>query len=252
MKFYERFETGQVFMPMMPILARVDGRAFHTFCKGLNRPYDERLIGLMTDVTRFLVEQTNATVGYTQSDEITLAWSNQEAKSEMFFGGKKFKVISIVSSLTTLMFNHLLEEWLPEKADKLPIFDCRVWQVPNLDEACNVFVWREQDAVRNSLQMAAQSIYSHNELHNKNAANLHDMLMEKGINWNDYPSRFKRGTYIRRTEKTSVIHPAELANLPEKHNARINPDMKFTRNVIEEIDLKPLSKFEDKVSILFS
>src|SRR5579859_3955752 len=150
MKRYESAEAGRRLMPLVPALARLDGRAFHSFVRGLERPYDRRLSDLMIDTATFLVRETNAVVGYTQSDEITLAWVAEEFEARIFFDGRVQKMASVLAALCTAHFNRRLPACLPpEYADRLPVFDCRVWSVPTLEEAANTFVWRERDATMN-------------------------------------------------------------------------------------------------------
>jgi len=156
MKLLEGEEAKRKFMPVLPICVRLDGKSFHSFCKGLKRPFDKRLSELMVDTTKFLVEESNALVGYTQSDEITLIIYSEDYKSQVYFDGRIQKIVSVLSSAATAFFNSKLSEYLPEKANLLPKFDCRAWQVPNKVEAVNVLVWREQDAIKNSISMAAQ------------------------------------------------------------------------------------------------
>jgi|TARA_Y100000034_G_scaffold131983_1_gene193901 tRNA(His) 5'-end guanylyltransferase len=215
MKFYESFGGDSLLMPRIPTLARLDGKAFHTFCKGLERPYDARLGGLMQSVTAFLIKETNPVIGYTQSDEITLIWLNEERDSMIFFDGRIHKMVSVLAALATAQFNKLLPNAIPEKADKLPVFDCRVWNVPNKGEAVNNLVWREQDATRNSISMAAQANYSHQELQGKKTNEMHDMLHAKGINWNNYSDAQKRGVYMRREtyEKSPGVMRTRVATL---------------------------------------
>jgi len=249
MKWYEKRYAPSV-MPLLPILARVDGRSFSKFTKGLKRPYDERLSNLMVEVTKFLVEETNARCGYTQSDEISLVWLTEDPDAEIFFGGKLTKMISIIGSLATAYFNRKLSEFLPEKQNTMPIFDNRVWEVPAHYEAANYFVWREQDATRNSVQMAARSFYSHAECHGKNSSELQEMVFQKGQNWNDYPRFFKRGTYVRRRTLERKLTPDELTLLPEKHHARENPDMIVKRSIVAAEDFPPLTKIANRAEVL--
>jgi tRNA(His) 5'-end guanylyltransferase len=198
MKFYEGRFTNEVLMPMIPVMARLDGRSFSRFTKGLARPYDERLSNLMQQTTRYLVDATGARAGYTQSDEISLVWLQNSPDSDIFFSGKLTKMVSVLASMCSVYFNKHLSELLPEKSDQSPVFDCRVWNVPLEYEACNCLIWREMDATRNSVSMAARSFYSHKELHGKNSSQMQEMMFQKGQNWNDYPSFFKRGTYVFR------------------------------------------------------
>jgi len=230
MKLYEGAEAGRRFMPKLPILARLDGRSFHSFCRGLKRPFDEDFKKLMVSTTKFLVEETNAIVGYRQSDEITLLWYSDDPKSQVFFDGRIMKMTSTLAALATARFNRKLSHYLPDKAHLMPTFDCRVWQVPTLEEAANVFLWREQDATRNSIQAAGQAHFSHKQLHGKDTKDIQEMLFqEKGINWNDYPAWAKRGTWVRRERVVRPFTTAEIEKLPAKHEARRNPALQVER-----------------------
>jgi tRNA(His) 5'-end guanylyltransferase len=124
---------------------RLDGKGFSKFTKGLKRPYDERLSNLMVETTKYLVKETNANCGYTQSDEITLVWYSDSYESKIYFDGRLFKMISDLASMCSVYFNRQLPNFLPEKVDKMPRFDCRVFNLPTKEEAVNVFLWHEQD-----------------------------------------------------------------------------------------------------------
>lgn len=235
---------------MIPVLARVDGRAFSQFTKGLDRPYDQRMVDLMIEVTKFLVDETNARCGYTQSDEISLVWLSENPDTEMFFGGKLSKMVSVVGSLATMAFNRMLPHRIPEHAHKMPVFDNRVWEVPVYYEAANYFIWREQDATRNSVSMAARAYYSHQELHGKSSSEMQEMLFQKGVNWNDYPRHFKRGTYVRRKTVHRKLTADELADLPLKHHARQNPDLVVERSAVGVEDFQPLTRMTNREDVI--
>ena len=253
MKGYEMAEAGRMLMPGLPILVRLDGKAFHTFTKGLQRPFDKRLSDLMVDTTKFLVEQTNATVGYTQSDEISLAIYTEDTNSEVYFGGRIQKLCSVLASMATAYFNRNLPTAIPEKADKFAYFDSRVWNVPTLVEAANAFVWRELDATKNAVSMAAQHYFSHTALQGKHSGEMQEMLFSQhGINFNDYPSFFKRGSYVRRVTKAVKFSAEEIDRLPAKHAARTNPDLMIERSVVERVELPKMSSVANKVDVLFS
>lgn len=199
-KMYEKAETSDKFMPMIPIYARLDGRSFSKFTKNLVRPYDIRLSEIMQEVTKFLVKETGARIGYTQSDEISLVWLQKSLESDVFFSAKKQKMISMLAALATAKFVSLALDAFPEECKRnLPTFDCRVFQVPSKVESVNCFQWRLQDAVRNSIQMAGRSEFSQSQLHLKSTKDILDMLINtKGINWNEYPKFFKEGTFFQR------------------------------------------------------
>ena len=253
MKLYEGQEAGRRFIPLLPIIARLDGKAFHTFCRGLKRPYDERLSKLMVDVTKYLVAGTNALMGYTQSDEITLVWHTTDIKSEVFFDGRIQKMTSILAAMATAYFNRHLEEVLPEKSKAFPLFDCRIWQVPNQVEGANTVLWREQDATRNSIQMSGQAVFSHTSLQGKGCDEIQERLFhEKGINWNDYPPFFKRGTFVQKRRLLKPFSAEEIECLPAKHAARTYPDLLVERWELREVEMPPFGQVSNRVGVIFN
>lgn len=251
MKFYERQYSGMRLLNLIPICARMDGKAFHTFTRGLRRPYDERLSNLMVETTKFLVSGTGAKIGYCQSDEISLVWYAESIDTMLFFDSKVLKMTSILASMTTAYFNRRLSEFLPEKADSVPLFDARVWNVPTLNEAGLYLLWREQDATRNSISMAAQAYYSHKQLHGVSSNGKQDLLIKNGINWNDYPSSFRRGTYIQRRTVERPFTVSEMVKLPVQHEARKNPDLTIKRQEVAVVSMPPLSKVANRLGALF-
>lgn len=251
MKGYEMAEAGRMLMPGLPIMVRCDGKAFHTFCCGLKKPFDVRLTNLMIETTKFLVEETNAIVGFCQSDEISLILYTEKPESQLFFNGRIQKLTSVVASMATAFFNRNLPIALPEKADKFAYFDCRVWNVPSQMEAANALIWRELDATKNAISMAAQHYFSHKELQGKHGGEMQEMLFSKGVNFNDYPSFFKRGSYVRRVRKAVKFTFDEICKLPEKHEARTNPDLVVERSVVERVELPQMSKVSNKVGVFF-
>lgn len=251
MKAYEKGQTPPRFMAGVPVCARIDGKNFSKFTKGLARPYDERFSELMVRVTTWLVQETNAKIGYTQSDEISLVWFADNEKQQIFMDGKRDKMVSLLAAMATGQFNKQLKQSLPEKAHKTPVFDARVWQVPSKTEAANYLLWRERDATKNSIAMAAQEHYSHKALHKKNGSQMQDMLHAAGINWNDYPAFFKRGTYVQRRKRLRKFYPSELAKLPPKHAAHTNPDLQIERTSVVRLQLPPCTQVPDFEAIIF-
>lgn len=138
MKFYEHANMPEKFLPLCPVMARIDGRTFHSFVQGLERPYDARLSQMMIDTTKYLVQETNACMGYCQSDEISLCWYTNSVDCQIFFDGKISKIISQLAAMTSVRFYEMCLERLPAiYAKKRPTFDCRAWNVPTKSEACN-------------------------------------------------------------------------------------------------------------------
>jgi len=252
MKMYEGRESKRKFLPMVPICVRIDGKNFSQFTKGLERPYDVRLSELMGIVVDTLVKETNACIGHTQSDEISLVYYSDNLKSQIFFDRKILKMVSVLTSVTTATFNAYLSKMIPEKAHRVALFDCRAWEVPTKQEAANVILWREFDATKNSISMAARVYYSHKQLHKKNGKDMQEMLFEKGVNWNDYPANFKRGMYFQKRTVLRKFDTKEIEKLPPKHEARENPDLEIERTEVRRLDMPVFSKVTNRVGVIFN
>ncbi len=249
MKSYEQPSTSRKAFKGQHIIARLDGKSFHTFCKGLKRPYDERLSSLMQTVMKELVDRYNAIVGYTQSDEITLAWYvAPDAPQDYPFDGRFQKFESLLAAYATAVFNKHLAEAIPEKANELPIFDCRAFVVPNRQEAYHAFLWRQQDATKNAISMAAQSMFSHKSLQGLHGPEMQEkMWAEKGVNFNDYPAFFKRGVFARRAKVRRQMTDMEFERIPEHYRPA---DGMIDRTEVAIFDCW-LSREEDPVPVLF-
>lgn len=175
-----------------PIIIRLDGRAFHTWTKKTHcvKPFDSTLMSLMADTTKYLCESISGCIfGYTQSDEISLLLrDDQSIMREPWFNKRIQKIVSISASIATYYFN------VNNSHDtKVPaFFDSRVFSIPE-DAIQGYFIWRQNDATKNSLSLLAQSLYSHNQLSGKRHDELMEMCFQKGHNWNDLPTPQKRG-----------------------------------------------------------
>lgn len=247
-KALEMAEAGRCAEPGKPLLVRLDGRAFHSFARGLRRPYDERLSTCMMETAKALVDEFHSAVGYTQSDEITLAWT-LDGRAEFPFGGRFQKMCSVLAGFASTVFFRLVLEHLPEKRDATPCFDARAWNVPTIQDALDVFIWREDDAEKNSVQMAAQSIASHKQLHGKGRKDQLDLLTAAGIRWNDYPGFFKRGSYFRRVTRPRTLSEEERLRIPEAH--RPPAGEVFLRSTVESLEIGPLLREADPSAVLF-
>jgi len=204
MKQYEHQVTGWKIDRMLPVYARIDGRAFSSLTKRMNSPFDYDMIWLMQQVTFGLVNETRAKIGYTQSDEINLLWHWNGEDEEAWFGGKIYKLTSILASLTTSLFHKNLmaapdplSYQIEDIQDMLPQFDCRVMNLPSEIEAANMFVWRNLDAQRNAVQKYAQSIFSHRELQGKNVRDILNMIEARNLNYNEVAVSARHGSWAR-------------------------------------------------------
>jgi len=249
MKQYEATTTRAVVFKGQPLIARLDGKSFHTFTRGLARPFDQRLRDLMMLITKKLVSQFNATIAFHQSDEITLVWYVPTGSATEYpFGGRVQKLESILAATASVVMNRHLPEFLPDKVQFMPVFDCRVFAVPNLTEAYNNLVWRQQDCVKNAISMAAQAKFSHRQLHGKTSDEKQEMLrFHHGINFNDYPYWFKRGAFVRKYTELRELLPEQLMKIPQQHR----PTGPVERSAIKECDFW-LTKMTDPLTELFS
>ena len=224
MKDYESVSKTKL-MKRCPVILRIDGKAHHSFTRGLKRPFDEIYIKSMQQTAKYLCENLQSVcISYQQSDEITLVMIDYEKlNTSPYFDYEVQKLCSIIASMATMAFNkafkknvdklicdykHSLHpqclEWQLEQekyhntllkaVEKGAMFDCRCFNVPK-EEVTNAIYWRQLDATRNSIQMVGQANFSHKELHEKNQNDIQNMLMlQKGINWNDFPTHLKRGS----------------------------------------------------------
>lgn len=251
MKMYEGYESDRRLMPLLPVIARLDGIGFHNFTKGMDRPVDDRFRDAMVQTTKHLVEKTGAKLGYTQSDEITLVWYSDTLKSKIFRDGKVLKMATELATEATLEFFLQIQKTMPEYAHRRPRFDARVHNVPTLMEAANNFLWREFDATKNSISMLASCHYSDKQLHGKTGNDRLDLLQAKGVNWNSFPASFKRGVYVQRRQEERSFSRSELAKLPPKHQAHSNPELKVLRSTVEVLDMPIFQKVANRVAVVF-
>lgn len=211
-----------------PMIIRLDMRAGHSFTKGFQRPFDDIFIESIQETAKYLCENIeNVKCSYQQSDEISLLLTDYDnVGTQAWFNKNLQKMCSIAASMATLAFNKAFEkkvdalfneyetcgnmtqsyiDILSHAVYKGAMFDARVFSIPK-EEVCNYFIWRQQDATRNSIQMVGQANFSHKELQNKSCDKIQDMLMtQKDINWNDFPTVQKRGSCCTKTGKHTVV-----------------------------------------------
>lgn len=228
--FYENPAKTQL-LRRMPVAIRLDGKAFHTFTRGFQKPFDPVLMDTMQRTMKYLCENIQGCIfGYTQSDEITLILTDyQKLTSEAWFNYEVQKMASVSASMATVAFNkyfseniikynsthdpliegnkRLIERYV-NAAEKGAMFDARCFNIPK-EEVTNLIYWRQLDATRNSIQMVGQACFSHVKLKDKTCNDIQDMLMTQcGINWNDFTIPCKRGTAcIKIEEKETIKEP---------------------------------------------
>lgn len=251
-KWLEKNFSPEVMIPGLPTIIRFDGNSFHTYCKGLVKPFDENLTDLMIATTKFVVEETNAVVGYCQSDEISIILYSADRKSPIYHEGKKQKILSKLTGKLITFFNDQRQMYLPGH-NKTALFDARIYQVPTLDDAVAQLIWRENDATKNSISMLAQSHFSHKSLQKLSGSQMQDRLMlEKNVNWNDLPVKFKRGTYVKRYYVDTPFTVDELNTLPPKHKAHSDPNLIITRRKVRVLEYPIMTTIKNKVDVIFN
>ena len=198
-------------------ILRLDGKSFHTYTRGLKKPFDKDLYEDTDNaIIAMLPEIQGAVFAYTQSDEISILLTDfAQPATSAWFDGNLQKMVSVSSSIMTAEFNKLRllrsirtnEECVSMcllDSDILissAYFDSRAFTIPDRVEVMNYFRWRQQDCVRNSVSMVAQSKFSHKELNGKSQSNMHEMLHEVGVNWaTDFTDGEKNGRVIMKEE----------------------------------------------------
>ena len=251
-KWYEKNFSPETMIPLLPVIIRIDGNNFSKWTKKLERPVDLRLVKLMVNLTKELVKVTNAKIGYSQSDEITLILWTNDWKKPIYHAGEKQKILSKLTGIVVNYFNSNRPTFIPEN-EQLANFDMRIYQVPTFREATAQLLWRERDATKNSIQSLAHSQFSNSELFGLNTDQLQDKLMlEKGINWNDCPIYQKRGVYVKTVTVTRPITEEFLATLPPQHNLVTGNATHLTRKEQRVLQLPIITKVDDIERVVFT
>lgn len=217
MKSYEAV-TNVFLAKKIPVILRFDMCHGHTYTRGFEKPFDNIMVITMQKTMKALCESIQGTVfGYTQSDEISLVLVDyQTLETSAWFNYRLEKICSIGASMASRYFNKFFIETVIEEMNKpeninkkfdvyikkffSADFDCRAFNIPK-EDVCNNILWRQRDAEKNSIQMLAQSLYSHKELQGISRKNLQNkMFTEKGVNWNELPIPYKRGSACRKDE----------------------------------------------------
>ena len=241
LKAVEQIDAGRRADPSKPLMARLDGRSFHTFTRGLARPYDIRLSNLMEATAKYLVQQTHAKIAYTQSDEISLYWDmpDPETGATFLFYGKYQKMCSVLAGMASAYFTLQLEKKIPEKANTFAIFDCRVWNVEDKHEVYLNYLWRQRDCEKNAISMAAQAHFSHKQLHGVSGEEKKAMLREIGHPFEEMPEFFRLGVFVSRQQTQTLWTEEQLSKIPEAHRP---PSVLVTRSTVEQLPLGNISE----------
>lgn len=200
----------------MPVIIRLDGKAFHTLTRECKKPFDNVFQAVMQYTALILCSEIQgAKCAYVQSDEISILLTDfDRLTTDAWFDYNLQKIVSVSAGIASV---HFTSKWGIETP---AVFDSRAFNIPK-EEVCNYFIWRQQDWLRNSIQMLSQVHYSHAQLNKKKSADMHEMLHQKGINWATLAPVWKNGVFL---------------SVQNGEGWHVNQDIVFTKNreVVEQ------------------
>ena len=250
MKHYEAIEGQRRLDLALPVIIRVDGRRFSKFTRGFSKPFDQDLSFAMRATARALVDEMQARIGYVQSDEITLVLLPRSDEDELLFSGRVQKLTGIAAALATSRFTLALAKTHPDiVARRMPVFDARVWSVPNLAEAANAVLWRVFDARKNSVSAACRSVATTSEMKGLDQSAMISLMAERGV---DYETRFaiedRLGVVIRKEMRESEIAEDVWNRIPQSCRP---DDRRVVRSVVVEDPASVFLDTADRISFIF-
>lgn len=203
-----------------PVVIRIDGKAFHTYTRGFEKPFDNRIVGAMQVTTKYLCENVQGCVlGYTQSDEISLILTDyKKFDTSAWFDNEIQKIVSIAASMATMKFNQMMDEkpWAT--------FDARAFNIPK-EEVCNYLIWRQRDGIRNAINAVAQSKFPHKQLQGKSVREVKEMFYEVGYDYNSLDPELKEGTtYIKLINGWHCCAPYRFSEKQDIIEAILKPE----------------------------
>lgn len=224
MKAYEKVDSIQ-FSGTEPVIARLDGRAFHSLTRGFNKPFDDRFISWMDSTCNCLLEEINPIISYVQSDEISLVFKNKTEDTQPPFGGKGYKLVSVLASMTTGYFNKIRYKECGLSV-KPANFDCRAFIVPTESEAINYLLWRYRDCRRNSVLSFSQCEFGKKKIFGINISQLLEKIdsnNEIRERWNAVSKRNKYGVFMRKEPyECSAVFNGRTVNVTRSKVVKLN------------------------------
>lgn len=232
-----------VLPPVNYYIIRLDGRAFHTFTKPFKRghssdPFSYDLHDAFVYACEKLADEIDGCLAiYTQSDEVSILLKGKQHETMTpWFGGNIMKLTSITSSIFSCYFNDKIE------SDKFAFFDSRAFHIED-NEVNNYFIWRQQDAIRNSVSMYAQRNFSHKELQGIDVKGQKEMLKNKGLDWDELDEWKKKGTlFLKKNYKKYVSWIDKLGKQQVRHGvvrskwSEVEPPMFVDNNILDIVD----------------
>ncbi len=202
MKEYEA-SYNYNFTKRTPLIIRLDGKAFASWTRQLNRPFDERLPYLMGETLKYAMKEIQGCAfAFSVSDEISLFLRDwDKLNTDAWFGNDLQKIVSVASSIVTAKFNEQVLQSKMIASPTLALFDARAFILPK-DEVVNYFIYRQHDGIRNSIQMHAQNLLGHRNIKGINNNALKDMIRDEFPDkaWEDIDPIFRNGICLKKGE----------------------------------------------------
>ena len=245
-------EWAQRLPAEQPWIVRIDGRAFHSWTRGLERPFDKGLRQSMVESARAVVEESGAWHGYTQSDEINAVMYATEGQCPGY-GGKLQKIVSLLAASATIAFNEAAKRHLPAHVRQAgpAMFDARVFAVPGRREACTALDERRRDTWRNAVQSVGHWRYGHRAMMGVKTAEIARRLEEDGVGMDCWNPCHVQGVAIAKKRVRRAYRSDEIEQLPRKHEARSNHELKVERTEMAEVVAPPYGDGEAVMELVF-
>ena len=238
--------------PDKPWIVRIDGRSFHRWTRGLERPFDEGLREAMAQSAEALVHEAGAEHAFTQSDEITLVLY-AHAQREPAFGAKLQKLVSLLAARATMTFNEAIGKANPAHATRAgaALFDARVFAVPSPEAAVRALEARRNDCWRNAVQSVGHWRYGHQAMHRRPISEVARALEADGLAMKEWPVRHTGGVGFERVRVRRAFSTEEIDKLPGRHAARTNPALEVERSEIVRVEGPSYRDIDASVAKIF-
>lgn len=197
------------FTGRLPVIVRLDGKAFHTLTQKCEKPFDENIIKIFNLISMYLVEvMQGAVFAYTQSDEISiLLYPWKKLESQAWFDNEMTKINTISAAIASAFGTQLWNDKF--ESQNLVLFDSRSFVLPE-SEVVNYFIWRQKDWIRNSVQMLGRAHFSQKQMHGKSNAQVRMMLEQKGVMWEQLDLYLQRGRCVYNKPDGGAIIDREI------------------------------------------
>lgn len=248
---FEAVESDRYLDPAAPIIARIEAHVPTSLKKLIARPHDQAIQLCINAGAAAAAQESRAQFVYTQGMEIVLMWHVDKPQS-LWHAGRTLRMASRLASIVTLNFYRMMEQRIPNVLEHAPTFEGRVFQVPDRQTASEVLIWRQWLAIMHVTHRLAAEQFSRQEIGDRSAEQLKQMLFNRGFRWSDVPREFRYGACgQRRKEPQRRWSDEYLATLPDDHPAHANPFEMVNRVEYVDIELPVFSQVTNAVDVFF-